>query len=96
MLKQEVSLFLCSCLRSAGRPAVDVPGVLGRFTPHIAQLYKVNFKKLKGNNLTEEQTVKSFSSLTYRDQMRKEEVNGSLSQKSPSVLDLSASDGKNE
>ncbi|NWR63436.1 TM159 protein, partial [Bucorvus abyssinicus] len=31
-----------------------------------------------------------------RDQIRKEEVNGSLPQKSPSVLDLSANDGKNE
>lgn len=82
--------------RSAARPAVDVPGVSSGFTSHIAQLFKVNFKKLKDNNLTEEQTIKSYSSLAYRDQIRKEEVNGSLPQKSPSVLDLSANDRKNE
>lgn len=43
-----------------------------------------------------EQAVKPFFSFVYRGEIRKQEANGSFSQKNPSVTDLSANKGKNE
>lgn len=80
--------------RSSGTPAVDVPGVSRQV--YISCCSSFLSEKLEDHNLTEEQTVKAFFSLVYRGQIKKQELNGSLPQKSPSVLDLSANNGKNE
>lgn len=79
--------------RSSGRPAVGVPGVSRRVYICCSSFLS---KKLEDHNLAEEQTVKPFLSLVYRDQVKKQELNGSLPQNGPSVLDLSANNGKNE
>lgn len=73
---------------------MDVPAVSRQV--YILRCSAFLSKKLKDNYLMEEQTVKPFFSPVYRGQIRKQEVNGSFPQKSPSVLDLSANNGKNE